>query len=130
MNTCRLAGYYRQRTACEFASSASEIGTPLAAILAARGHDVTGVDARPGVVELLNQGRPPFKEPGLAELIERSRSRLRATTDLADAAADAEASFIVVLTPSTANGTFSVRFVVDAIEGIDAGFVDRRITTS
>jgi UDPglucose 6-dehydrogenase len=98
-----------------------KLGTPLAAILAARGHDVTGVDARPAVVELLNQGRTAIQEPGLAELIERSRSRLRATTDLAAAAADAEASFIVVPTPSTANGTFSVRFVVDAIEGIGRG---------
>ena len=98
-----------------------KLGTPLAAILAARGHDVTGVDARPEVVELLNQGRTAIQEPGLAELIERNRSRLRATTDLAAAAADAEASFIVVPTPSTPNGTFSVRFVVDAIEGIGRG---------
>ena len=42
-----------------------KLGTPLAAILAARGHDVTGVDARPGVVELLNQGRTAIGSPDL-----------------------------------------------------------------
>lgn len=98
-----------------------KLGAPLAAILADRGHCVTGVDASPEVVELLNDGRTAIQEPGLAELIERNRSRLRATTDPAAAAANADASFIVVPTPSTANGTFSSRFVVDAIEGIGRG---------
>jgi UDPglucose 6-dehydrogenase len=98
-----------------------KLGAPLAAILADHGHCVTGVDASPEVVELLNDGRTALQEPGLAELIERNRSRLRATTDSADAAANADASFVVVPTPSTANGAFSSRFVVDAIEGIGRG---------
>ena len=87
-----------------------KLGAPLAAILADRGHDVTGVDARPEVVELLNEGRTAIQEPGLAELIERNRSRLRATTDLAAAAADTDASFIVVPTPSDCQ-----RHVLDAL---------------
>jgi UDPglucose 6-dehydrogenase len=98
-----------------------KLGAPLAAILADRGYDVIGVDARPEVVELMNEGRTAIHEPGLAELIERNRSRLRATTDPAAAAADADASFIVVPTPSGANGTFSSRFVLDAIGGIGRG---------
>ena len=80
-----------------------------------------GVDARPEVVELLNDGRTALQEPGLAELIDRNRSRLEATSDIAAAAAGAEASFIVVPTPSTANGTFSTRYVIDAVNGIGRG---------
>ncbi|HEY5618885.1 MAG TPA: nucleotide sugar dehydrogenase [Vicinamibacterales bacterium] len=98
-----------------------KLGAPLAAILADRGHDVIGVDARPEVVELLNDGRTALQEPGLAELIDRNRSRLEATSDIAAAAAGAEASFIVVPTPSTANGTFSTRYVIDAVNGIGRG---------
>jgi len=82
---------------------------------------VIGVDARPEVVELLNDGRTALQEPGLAELIDRNRSRLEATSDIAAAAAGAEASFIVVPTPSTANGTFSTRYVIDAVNGIGRG---------
>src|SRR5512145_1856190 len=83
-----------------------KLGAPLAAILADRGHHVIGVDARPAVVALLNDGRTPVQEPGLAELIERNRARLRASTDAAEAAAASEASFIVVPTPSTPSGGF------------------------
>jgi UDPglucose 6-dehydrogenase len=98
-----------------------KLGAPLAAILADRGHYVIGVDTRPELVDLLNEGCTPIREPGLAELIHRNRSRLQATTDLTGAAADTEASFIVVPTPSTANGTFSMRFVIDAVYGIGRG---------
>ena len=98
-----------------------KLGAPLAALLADRGHDVIGVDTRTEIVDLLNQGCTPIREPGLAELIHRNRSRLQATTDLAGAAGNTDASFIVVPTPSTANGTFSMRFVMDAINGIGRG---------
>ena len=98
-----------------------KLGLPLAAILADRGHHVIGVDVNSEVVELLNNGRTVILEPGLAELIERNRSRLHTSTDIAAAAADSEVSFIVVPTPSTASGAFSSRFVLDAIGGVGRG---------
>ena len=98
-----------------------KLGAPLAALLADRGHHVIGVDSNPETVELLNAGRTVLREAGLAELIERNRPRLRATTDTAAAAASADASFIVVPTPSTASGAFSMRYVLDAVRGIGRG---------
>ena len=98
-----------------------KLGAPLAALLADRGHHVVGVDSNPETVELLNAGRTVLREAGLAELIERNRPRLRATTDTATAAAAADASFIVVPTPSTASGAFSTRYVLDAVRGIGRG---------
>ncbi|MBI4885460.1 MAG: UDP-glucose/GDP-mannose dehydrogenase family protein [Acidobacteria bacterium] len=98
-----------------------KLGAPLAAVLADRGHDVVGVDARPELVDLLNDGRTPIQEPGLAELVARNRPRLRATGDAAAAAAGSDASFIVVPTPSLASGGFSTRFVLDAVAAIGEG---------
>jgi UDPglucose 6-dehydrogenase len=103
-----------------------KLGAPLAAILADRGHDVVGVDARTHVVDLFNQGRTAIQEPGLADLIERNRSRLRATTDTAAAIADTEATFIVVPTPSTASGAFSTRHVIEAVTDIGRGLQKKR----
>ena len=99
-----------------------KLGAPLAALLADRGHDVIGVDTRTEDRRSAERRAvPAIREPGLAELIDRNRSRLQATTDLAGAAGNTDASFIVVPTPSTANGTFSMRFVMDAINGIGRG---------
>ena len=98
-----------------------KLGAPLAAILADRGHQVFGVDARPDVVALINDGRTHVQEPGLAELIDRNRTRLRATTDAAEAAAASDASFIVVPTPSTPSGGFTTRFVLEAVTAIGKG---------
>ncbi|OFW02887.1 MAG: hypothetical protein A3I61_11770 [Acidobacteria bacterium RIFCSPLOWO2_02_FULL_68_18] len=56
------------------------LGAPLAAVLADREHEVTGIDRRPDAVEAVNAGRSPIDEPALADLIGRNGSRLRATT--------------------------------------------------
>ena len=66
-----------------------KLGAPLAAVLAGKGNDVLGIDVNPETVRLLNEGLAPVEEPGLQELVSRSRDRLSATTDL-EAAADGE----------------------------------------
>jgi UDPglucose 6-dehydrogenase len=106
-----------------------KLGAPLAALLADRGNEVIGVDSRPEVVDLLNEGGTTIQEPGLAELIHRNRARLRATTDAASAVAESEASLIVVPTPSTADGTFSMRSSSMRSPASDVDFVDRRTIT-
>src|SRR3954468_18059540 len=95
-----------------------KLGAPLAAVLADSGHEVIGVDARDGAVELVNGGLPPVDEPGLAALIERNRSRIRATTDCAAAVAETEVTFIIVPTPSLPGGGFSNTYVLQAIDAI------------
>ena len=45
------------------------VGSVTAACLAARGHDVVGVDISPRKVELIAGGGTPVLEPGLAPLI-------------------------------------------------------------
>jgi UDPglucose 6-dehydrogenase len=90
----------------------------MAAVMASKGHQVVGVDVNESMVDMLNAGRAPVAEPGLQSLIEQHHARLRATTDYDDAVSNSEVSFIVVPTPSKANGSFSLRHVLAAVTGI------------
>ncbi|MFX9097127.1 NAD(P)-binding domain-containing protein, partial [Acinetobacter baumannii] len=58
-----------------------KLGSPLAAVLASKGHDVTGVDLNRYFVDQINAGRAPVVEPQLQDLIDASKGRLRATSD-------------------------------------------------
>ncbi|MCC6719552.1 MAG: nucleotide sugar dehydrogenase [Acetobacteraceae bacterium] len=95
-----------------------KLGAPLAAVLASVGHRVVGVDLNPAAVQALNEGRAPVAEPGLQERLAMAGGRLRATTDFADAIPASDLSFVIVPTPSGANGMFSNRYVVDAVRRI------------
>jgi UDPglucose 6-dehydrogenase len=94
-----------------------KLGCPLAAVLASRGHRVVGIDLDPQAVAALNAGRAPVREPGLQERLAMAEDRLRATTDFA-AVAETDLSFVIVPTPSGPDGTFSNRFVLDAVRRI------------
>lgn len=95
-----------------------KLGSPMVACLAEKGYSVIGVDVNPAFVEQINQGTAPVQEPGLAELLDRNRDRIRATTDYAEAVAGSTATFIIVPTPSEASGGFSLKYVLTAIEQI------------
>ncbi|WP_292960690.1 UDP-glucose dehydrogenase family protein [Novosphingobium sp. UBA1939] len=66
------------------------------------GHDVICVDKDHAKIAALKAGKIPIFEPGLDELVARNvqAGRLSFTTDLAEAAASADAIFIAVGTPS------------------------------
>lgn len=82
------------------------VGCVSAACLARNGHTVVGVDVNPDKVAMINEGRSPIVEPGLGELLQEvvGRGALRATADVAEAAAATDVGLICVGTPSTANG--------------------------
>jgi len=98
-----------------------KLGSPLAALLAAKGHEVTGVDVNPTLRAALNRREAPVEEPGLQDLIDRGGHRLRATDDCETAVAETDATFIIVPTPSDADGRFSNRFVLEAVRAIGQG---------
>jgi GDP-mannose 6-dehydrogenase len=89
------------------------VGTVTAAGLAARGHDVVGVDVDPFKVGCIAAGRSPVVEPGINELVQKAvgAGRLRATARIADALAGADVSLICVGTPSSSNGGTDLRFI-------------------
>jgi len=97
-----------------------KLGAPLSAVLASKGHEVIGIDVNPEPVRLLNEGRAPVDEPGLEELVLRSRDRLSATTDFT-AAALAQVTILLVPTPSDDRGVFRNEFLLAAVDEIGAG---------
>lgn len=95
-----------------------KLGVCLAACAAGKKVLVTGVDVSPRTVALVNEGKAPVLEPGLAEMIAANRERLTATHDVGLAVAQSDITFIVVPTPSEAHGGFSLRYVLQACEDI------------
>jgi UDPglucose 6-dehydrogenase len=95
-----------------------KLGSPLAAVLASKGHQVIGVDVNPDFVRALAAGKAPVEEPGLQALIDGSKGRLTATTDYEAAVLASELSFIIVPTPSDTKGGFSNKYVLSAVTAI------------
>ena len=91
-----------------------KLGSPMAAVLADKGHTVVGVDVNESFVKALQEGRGPVPETGLDELVARNRTRLSATTDYAQAVLSSELTFIIVPTPSRPDGTFSIEHILAA----------------
>src|SRR5213593_3540171 len=79
------------------------VGLVTGACFAELGHEVVVRDVVPERIEALQAGRLPLHEPGLGELLERNRERLRFTLDLADVV-DAPVLFVCVGTPPTYSG--------------------------
>jgi UDPglucose 6-dehydrogenase len=92
-----------------------KLGLPLAATAANKGYQVTGVDMNQAVVDTVNEGKSPYFEPGLSELIAKVHPNLKATTDYGQAIRNSSVSFIVVPTPSEPDGSFSTKYVESVI---------------
>jgi UDPglucose 6-dehydrogenase len=83
----------------------------MTAAIASKGFSVIGVDRDKNKVEAVEQGRAPIFEPHLDKLIKKYRHSISATADLKNAVLNSDISFIVVPTPSKADGEFSLSFV-------------------
>lgn len=95
-----------------------KLGLPLAACLAQAGHTVLGTDTEEAIVRQVNQKKAPFFEPGLDQLLAEVGDHLRATWDAAAAVLQTDVTFIVVPTPSTKDGRFSLQYVLPAVRTI------------
>jgi UDPglucose 6-dehydrogenase len=102
-----------------------KLGSPMAACFAAKGFHVVGADLNEGFVAAVNDGRAPVYEPQLDEMMRAGSGRLRATTSTAEAVAESDVTFLIVPTPSDHDGTFSLRYVLDACEDVGAALRDR-----
>ena len=83
-------------------------------------HDVIGIDVDETKIAALRDGRAPFYEPGLPELLAAgvASGRLRFSTDLADARG-AEVHFVAVGTPQQpGRHAADLRFVDAAVDGL------------
>ena len=95
-----------------------KLGSPMAACFAAKGFTTIGVDLNETYVDAINEGKAPVFEPRLAEMLAEGRACLTATTDIAAAVASADATFLIVPTPSDEAGGFALDYVLSACEAI------------
>jgi UDPglucose 6-dehydrogenase len=99
------------------------VGATTSVTMSALGHDVVGVDADQGKVELLRRGTLPFFEEGLEELLQEmmAAGRLRFTTKTAQAVAACEVVFVAVGTPSASDGSADLQAVWDVAKQLGQG---------
>jgi len=95
------------------------VGLVTGACFAELGHDVVVRDVLPERIEALQAGRLPLHEPGLAELLERNRERLRFTTEL-DEVVSAPIMFVCVGTPPTYSGDADLSAVWTVVDHLPA----------
>jgi len=103
-----------------------KLGAPIAACFAARGFRVHAVDINPQKVECIARGVPPVHEPGLSELLHECDGRLSASRDIEAAVRASDATFVVVATPSEADGGFSLRYALPCCEAIGRAIATKK----
>ena len=97
------------------------LGAVHAACMAELGHEVLGVDVDIAKITALAEGRAPFFEPGLPEVLASATSsgRLRFGTSLEEAAEHGDVHFVCVGTPQRAGSKAADLSYVDAVvEGL------------
>src|SRR5918997_5246337 len=95
---------------------AGYVGLVTGASFADLGHEVTLRDVVPARIDALRRGEVPIFEPGLDELLQRNRDRLRFTLDVGEAIDGAEFLYIAVGTPPTYSGDADLSAVWTVID--------------
>ncbi|MBP7875851.1 UDP-glucose/GDP-mannose dehydrogenase family protein [Candidatus Woesebacteria bacterium] len=96
------------------------VGVVTAAVFAKLGHTVVGLDIDPAKVESLNQGKVPFFEPGLENLLAAAlqAGNLTFTTEYQQAVPTANVVVIAVGTPSSPEGKADTTYVFSAVDAL------------
>ncbi len=95
-----------------------KLGLCAAACFASKGFKVTDVDIDINKINKINKGVSPIEETGLAELVKKVKGNLEASADYEEAVLNTDVSFIVVATPSLADGSFSNEYLEKSLHKI------------
>ena len=101
---------------------AGYVGLVTGACFAELGHDVVVRDVDTAKIGVLQAGDVPIFEPGLDEVLDQNRERLRFTSDVAEEVEAAEFVYVAVGTPPTYSGDAdlsAVWTVVDELPRLD-----------
>lgn len=95
------------------------VGLVSGTCFAEMGHEVTCIDVDGEKIQQLKQGKVPFYEPGLEELLARNQKagRLHFATDFTRVAA-ARAVFLAVGTPATESGQANLEYLMAAARAV------------
>lgn len=96
------------------------VGLVTGVCLAHIGHDVLCVDNNLAKIALMQTGKSPIHEPGLAEMMQTAidAGKLKFTTDLAAGVKHGEILFIAVGTPPLPDGSSDTQYVEAVARGI------------
>lgn len=88
--------------------------------LAAKGHNVVGVDVSEEKIRLINDGKPTIVEKDIDVLIENARRQgvVKATNDYVSAVMETDISFLCVGTPSAPNGHLNLDYIMQTAREI------------
>ena len=105
------------------------VGVVSAGVFASFGHTVYGLDVVVDKVASLNQGKVPFFEPNLEELISYgiSQGHLHFTTEYEEVIPKSSIIIIAVGTPSAPDGTADLTYVLTAAEALAPYLTDKSI---
>ena len=95
-----------------------KLGSPIAAVLASKGHKVFGVDLNQHFVDSINSAKAPVQEPSLTDLFEQYSHSIEASTNYKRAILHSSITLIILPTPSDENGRFINDFLLQAVESI------------
>jgi GDP-mannose 6-dehydrogenase len=89
------------------------VGCISAACLADQGNHVTGIDIDEKKIRMINDGKSPIIEPGLAELTKKvvTSGMLRAVINDVSDLEEADVSMVCVGTPSNENGSLNLEYI-------------------
>jgi len=94
------------------------VGSVTGACLAEMGHDITFVGRDRKKLDLIKSEKSPIYEQGLEDLLKKNRKKISVTTDLPDAVANSDITFICVGTPSNNDGSIDLQQVEDVSRSI------------
>lgn len=105
------------------------VGLVTGACLADAGNHVLCVDVDEGKIARLEDGEVPIYEPGLDQIVERTRKagRLRFTTDVASAVAHGLFQFIAVGTPADEDGSADLQHVLQVARSLGEHLDEYRV---
>ncbi len=108
------------------------VGLVTGTCLAETGNTVICVDINAQKVEMMKAGKVPIYEPGLDVLFHRNieQGRLKFTTSLAEAIADAQIIFLALPTPPDGDGAADLSFVLGAAKDIAQIISDYKVVVT
>lgn len=95
-----------------------KLGLCTAVCFAYKGYKVIGVDVDIEKIEKINKGVSPIEETGLDMFLKKTKGNLKAMQDYNHAISNTDVTFIVVATPSLADGSFSNEYLEKALHKI------------
>ncbi len=107
---------------------AGHVGLVYSVTFAVAGHDVIAADIDPKTIASLKEGKPPFYEPRLKEVLGEAlrTKRLSFSLDAAAEARRAEVIFLCVGTPSRRDGSIDLRYLLEAARTVGQGMRSAR----